>query len=561
MAGAQPDEAIQARDKILFNARIFTANKQEPFAEAIGISGKTVVAVGSLEDVKKKMTPNPVLIDMRGGCLIPGFVDSHNHAIQGGEVLLGANVDDSLLSIPELDSFAKASIRSGRGMHGKYLVIYGLNIATWSRIAELQSDFNGKDYAQQPIMLRGSDGHTGWVNKALLDEAGINLAFVQSLPAEKKKFFGTSQSGESNGFVSEDGLDQFSTLIPPVVLDPMDIGLSAFHYNNAMGITAWLDPAAGSTSDKGPNKTLDAYSLIAEQNLMSAHVAATLIADANGDASKQIKKLKSIQRQYRSIENLSVIGFKVFADGVLEFPTQTAALSEPYANSQSLGVLMVDPRKFNQFMILADKNDVLVHVHAIGDKAVTTALNGFAAARQSNGDSQIPHTITHIQIVKPTDFGRFKTLGALASVQLLWALGDVTTIDLVKPYIAPDLYKYQYPARSLLDAGAILCGGSDWPVSTANPFEAIYEAETREGKMGVLDSTQRVPRMAMFYAYTINAAKALRMENKIGSLEPGKSADLILVDRDVFSVSPFVCKDTKVIWTLFEGRLAYHAGN
>jgi predicted amidohydrolase YtcJ len=203
------------------------------------------------------------------------------------------------------------------------------------------------------------------------------------------------------------------------------------------------------------------------------------------------------------------------------------------------------PKKFAQFVTLADKNNLLVHVHAIGDLAVTESLNGIEAARKINGNSGIPHTITHLQIVQPKDFARFNQLGVLASMQLLWALGDVTTIDIVKPYISPDLYQWQYPARSILHANAIICGASDWPVSTANPFEAIYEAETRNGKMGVLDSTQCVPRIAMLYAYTINAAKALRQERFIGSLTPGKSADLILVDRDVLNVSPEAWNDRK----------------
>jgi len=220
---------------------------------------------------------------------------------------------------------------------------------------------------------------------------------------------------------------------------------------------------------------------------------------------------------------------------------------------------MFDPKKFAQFVVAADKQDLLVHVHAIGDQAVTETLNGFEAARKANGNNKIPHTITHLQIVLPSDFERFKKLNVLASYQLLWAFGDITTIDIVKPYIDPSLYKWQYPARSMLQAGAIICGASDWPVSTANPFEAIYNAETRRGPMGVLDSTQCMPRMEMLYAYTINAAKAMRAEKKIGSLEPGKYADIIMLDRDILIINPEAMKDTRVLWTMFEGKKVYEA--
>jgi predicted amidohydrolase YtcJ len=221
---------------------------------------------------------------------------------------------------------------------------------------------------------------------------------------------------------------------------------------------------------------------------------------------------------------------------------------------------MFDAEKFARFATMADQQQLLVHVHAIGDRAVTETLNGFEAVRKTNGNTKLPHTITHLQIVQPSDFERFGKLNVLASYQLLWAFGDVTTVDIVKPYIDPSLYQWQYPARSMLQAGATICGASDWAVSSANPFEAIYNAETRKGPLGVLDSTQCMPRMAMLYAYTINAAKALMAEKKIGSLEPGKSADMILLDRDILTVTAEAMRDTRVRWTLFEGKKVYEEG-
>jgi len=183
--------------------------------------------------------------------------------------------------------------------------------------------------------------------------------------------------------------------------------------------------------------------------------------------------------------------------------------------------------------------------------------NVVPAARKANGNNIIPHSITHIQFARPSDFDRFKKWNVPASLQLLWAFGDVTTIDIVKPCIDPSLYKWQYPARSMLQAGATICGASDWPVSSANPFEAIYCAETRKGPLGVLDSTQCMPRMEMMYAYTIDAAKALMLEKKIGSLQAGKYADMILLDRDVLSVRAEEMQAARVLWTMFEGNIVY----
>jgi predicted amidohydrolase YtcJ len=184
-------------------------------------------------------------------------------------------------------------------------------------------------------------------------------------------------------------------------------------------------------------------------------------------------------------------------------------------------------------------------------------LNGFAAARQANGNSSITHSITHLQIVRPDDHKRFSALNVLPSMQLLWANADSYVVDLVKPYIDQSLYIWHYPALSLLKAGATIGGASDWPVSSANPFEAIAMAETRIGQKGVLVAAQVMPRMEMIKAYTLNAAKVLMMEKTIGSLEPGKQADFVLVDRDVFAVSSEDVKHTKVVWTMFSGEFVF----
>ena len=209
--------------------------------------------------------------------------------------------------------------------------------------------------------------------------------------------------------------------------------------------------------------------------------------------------------------------------------------------------------------IAADRQGLIVHIHAIGDLAVKTALDAIAAARKTNGDSRLPHTITHIQFADPEDFPRFGELGVIASLQLLWAQGNSDAIEAVKPYIDPEIYRWQYPARSLLDAGATIAGASDWAVSTANVFEAVYYAETRKGDEGVLDASQRVPREAMLYAYTSNAARALNMLDQIGTIAAGKQADLVLVDRDVMTVPAEELKETKVLWTMFGGKIVYRA--
>ncbi|HXP83887.1 MAG TPA: amidohydrolase family protein, partial [Bryobacteraceae bacterium] len=154
------------------------------------------------------------------------------------------------------------------------------------------------------------------------------------------------------------------------------------------------------------------------------------------------------------------------------------------------------------------------------------------------------------------DFPRFRQLGVVSALQLFWAEASPDTIEIVKPYLDPDVYKWQYPARTILDSGGVISGASDWPVSTANVFRAIYQAETRKGSEGVLDPSQDMPREAMFYAYTRNSAHAMNLDS-IGTIAPGKRADLVLLDRDVLTISPEEMRDTKVLWTMVAGKTVY----
>src|ERR1019366_6874918 len=259
---------------------------------------------------------------------------------------------------------------------------------------------------------------------------------------------------------------------------------------------------------------------------------------------------------YKNVPNLHLSGIKIFADGVAEYPSQTAHLSKPYKNTGRNGDLLFDPKTFAELCVAADKQGLIIHVHAIGDRAVKEALDGIAAARKANGNSGLPHTLTHEQFVLPDDFPRFRELGVVSALQLLWAEASPDTIEILKPYLDPDIYKWQYPARSILDNGGTISGASDWPVSSANVFRALYQAETRKGAEGGLDPSQAMPREAMFYAYTRNSARAMNLDS-LRTIAPGKRADLVVLDRDVLTISPAEMREAKVLWTIVAGKTVY----
>jgi predicted amidohydrolase YtcJ len=269
--------------------------------------------------------------------------------------------------------------------------------------------------------------------------------------------------------------------------------------------------------------------------------------------------VRKTREAYKNVANLHLTGIKIFADGVVEYPSQTANLTKPYTNTGRNGDLLFDPKKFAELCIAADKQGLIIHVHAVGDGAVKAALDGIAAARKANGNSSLPHSLTHEQFVTPNDFSRFRELGVISALQLFWASADPNFIDITKPHLDPEVYKWQFPARSILDNGGVISGASDWPVSTANVFLGIYGAETRQGPGGVLDVSQLMPREAMFYAYTRNSARAMNLLDTIGTIAPGKRADLILIDRDVLTVTPEEMSGAKILWTMIAGKIVYQA--
>jgi len=546
--------ADNSAERIFYNGKIFTAEPEHPYAEAVLIRGDKIVAVGNSAEVMRAASKDAEKIDLHGRMLLPGLIDSHVHAIDGGISLNAADIGDSVHSIAELAAFAAEAKKSGKGMRGDVLDISGLPLETWSKTDELNAQFSAGGYENQPVYLEGMDGHTGWANHALRVRAGVTKDFISHLSPGERKYFGVGADMEPTGFAVDRGLEKIDRVVPKYSREKyLQGGRSAVHYLNSLGITSWLDPRV----DK---PILTAYRDLSEHGELTAHVAALPeVRLKKGETADPLIEFRALRAEFKDVRGLTIPGIKVFADGVVEYPSQSAAMSSPYKNSGINGDLLFDPAQFAKLVIEADEEGLLVHVHAIGDLAVTEALNGMEAARKANGNSGIPHTITHLQFVLPKDIPRFKELGVVAAFQLFWATAEPDTIELLKPYIDPGVYAWLYPARSILDAGGMISGASDWNVSTPNVFSAIYQAETRKGPEGVLNADQCMPREAMLYAYTRNSAIAMRQLDHIGSIASGKQADLVLVDRDVLTVSPEEMRDTKVLWTMEDGRMVYES--
>ncbi len=558
-------EAMAAADMVLFNGKIFTADRAQPKVQALAVQDGKVLQVGSDAQIKALIASGTKVVDLGGKALMPGLIDSHSHAIFGGLEMTSANMEDEVVDLDELEKRLKAWRDDGKARHGDVLGVAGMSSAYWAQAEAFGQKFNVGEWAKVPVVFTGSDHHTAWANNVMLERAGIDAALLKSLPDAEKDTIGKLADGSPNGFLVDAGWDRVASKMPvPSPADMLKAAQSAVRYNNSLGITAWMDPAANAAPGepvfalKPTENTvgvLPVYKALAESGGMSAHVAALLVANPKS-VPADLDTLDKVRQQFQGIPNLTLPGVKIFADGVIEYPAQSAAMIDPYSNSHKQGELLIDPKHFGELVSAIDQRGWLVHIHAIGDRAVRESLNGIAQARKDR-QSGVTHSITHLQMVNPKEFARFKPLNVIASMQLLWASADEYTLDMIKPYVSALAFRYQYPAHSLLKQGATIAGASDWAVSSPNPWNAMAQAISREGPLGVLNADERIDRETMLYAYTLNAARTIGLEKQIGSLSPGKQADFIVLDRDVFSVDNKALHDTQVLQTWFAGREVY----
>lgn len=552
-------------EKIFINAQIFTADESTPTAQALAVENGKILAIGEQSQVLRYKTPQTQIIDLQNMHVLPGLIDAHVHAVIGALAELSPNLKDEELGITSLSLKVRHLFNEHKHDPSSPFVVFGVNPATWSDPKALERVFNQDFWYDKPLVLMGSDLHTAWGNHVMLGISGITKEFINGLPDSQKHTIGVDSTGNPNGVLIDAGVDLVTIhLNKPNEDTLLKAARLAVQKLNQYGITAWMDPAANA----GPGEALfsrplgstgtgvlPAYSVLSKRGELTAHVVALLVASPLSNAA-DLELLAEVRLPFTDIPNLTIPGIKIFADGVLEYPAQSAALLGQYINSNKHGEMLISRQALHTLVDAADEKGWLVHVHALGDRAVREALDAFEFARH-NRNSGINHSITHLQLVNEQDYIRFKDLQIIAVMQLLWAEADNYLLDLVKPYISESEFINQYPARSLQENGAVIAGASDWPISTANPWEAMHHAITRHGLDTGLNQNERLDIHSMLLAYTRNAALAIGLQEQIGTLSVGKQADFIVIDRDVLTVDVESLLKTQVIKTFFAGQEVY----
>lgn len=553
---------------LLNNGVIYTANSQNQHPQAIGIINGEIIAIGSEKEVQTKLGKDFQTLDLKGNFLMPGLIDTHVHVGFAGFQMTTTSFPENLKTSKEITNFVESVFSNPQTWIEDVMLFSNVSLAYWDNISILKESLNSGKFKEIPIILAGSDAHTGWCNEAMLKKAKLTKESIKSFSKDIQNSFGKNKNGTLNGFVSEGAWDEVLKHAPIVSEEKISHAIkSGADYLNSYGITAWMDPIANIRPlspifNASPNKNdvglLPSYKKLIEKKELNAHVSALLLVNINSDASI-VKDVLDIKNKFELLPDLSIKGVKILQDGVIEYPSQTAKLSESYIGKGDYsGPLNIDKNKYENLIAEIDKAGLMAHAHTIGDRATKEFLDAISYARNKNNNYDLNHSVTHLEVVNPKDFKRFKELGIDCSMQFLWAGKSAPTTTLLEGSVPDNLLKVLYPANSLIKSGALVAGASDWPVSTPNPFLAIHTALTRMGDEGVLlPKNEIISRDDILKAYTINAANLIGYGDKIGSIEIGKKADFTLLDKNLEEVSVNEIPKTKVIWTMFNGTIIY----
>ena len=546
----QPAAPAPQAELVLRHGRIYTVDAARRWVQAVAVSNGRLVFVGDDRGVEPFIGAATRVVDLGGRLVLPAFHDSHVHPVSAGLELGQCNLNESRSVEAVL-----ATIRSCAAKGGPWVVGGGWDLTLFP---------GGNPHRQmldaiipdRPAIFYAADGHSAWVNSRALQMAEVTGATRDPANGRIER----DASGAPSGTLREAASDLVDRLAPDPSERDYDEGLQrALRVLNRFGIVSFQEASAG-------EETLNAYARADRAGTLTARVRAAMTMDSDEGEEQQLAKLIARREKYR-LRRVNAGSVKFFVDGVIE--SHTAALLEPYLTPgtaqprRDRGTPNYSPELLARLVARVDRERFQVHMHAIGDRAIRIGLDAIEGAIRANGPRDRRPHLAHIELFDPADIPRFRQLGAIANFQPLWAQADSYVRTMTEPFLGPQRSRWLYPIGSLVATGAMVAGGSDWSVSSANPLDAIQVGITRrpieEPAAAPWIPEERVDLPAMIAAYTIAGAYVNFEDDVSGSIERGKLADLIVLDKDLFDLPAQAIHTARVIWTLLEGREVHRA--
>jgi predicted amidohydrolase YtcJ len=549
-------------DIVFLNGAVYTVDPGQPWAESLAVTAGIISYVGDNQGGGQMVGPATRVVNLAGRMMLPGFIDSHAHV--STTVSLIAAVQ--FAGLTSIEAYLDAALSFAAANSGAE-AIYG---GGWKN--ELFSPLGpGKELldgviADKPVSLSSSDCHALWVNSVALVTAGITADTPDPPGGVIER---DPETGEPSGTLRETAMDLVSNALPPYTLDQLKEGIRDYSVRVAAeGICTVHDPMLILPEDPSPmlgtgvyGENIKAFCEMAADGELNIRVRGSLLADPSR-AMDQLPQMVSV-RDTKSSDNFAANSIKIFVDGVVD--GHTAYLLEPYRDKpDTKGEPIWNPEDLNEFCRKADREGFQVHMHAIGDAATRMSLNALESARKTNGPRDSRHAITHLQLVADEDIKRFADLDVIGMPQPIWHHKGENYTDIVLPYLGKKRADRQFPMKRFMDAGVCLAGASDFPVDVPSPpLTGIMIGTTRHepGKPDeILWPEERVTLAQLIESYTIKGAYANRVEDVTGSLVEGKSADIVVLERNLFDIPPTEIADVKVILTFLEGNEVYGSG-
>ena len=575
VSSASNSDTVAPADTVLQKGFIYTVDTRNSVQQAIAIRAGRIVYVGSDPGIQPYIGQQTRVIDLHGKMVMPGLVDAHNHAISGGMQLLECNLNYAPLTIAQFQQKIQACLDKTQSKEPDGY----LTVVNWDRQAMQPSgtEVTKADLdvlkTRRPILVQSTDGHSTFGNSRALAMAKI----TRDSPDPHAGRIDRDAAGEPSGIFEDtaEGLIRQPMPAPSSaeVLKAAQAALEAFRRD---GETAFMMQIAGKAD-------IAAWSTLANDGRLTAraYMAPDVSQDLADRPELAVQRILELKREFDSgaigpRANLWVRNSgEIFQDGVLQWPAQTASVLEPYLVNKgtkdkpdwvpgpSRGPDPYIPLPQLESLLLALANaGIEPEVHAIGDRAVRHTLDAYAYVRQQLNGRDVRLQIAHAEMVAPSDIARFKQLNVIPDMGFQWAQPVFYSIDAAKDYLGPDRFNRMEPEGFLYQAGVPITQGSDWPVDPLSNWFDMKVLVTREGKLGgkyagPLGTVPGVPVKEAIRAFTINGAYALHSERYFGSLEPGKLADLIVINQNLLQVPASHIADTKVLLTMLGGETVF----
>jgi predicted amidohydrolase YtcJ len=556
--------ATPPADLLLVKGRIYTSNPAAPWAEAVAVGEGKILLAGTDTEVEKYRGPKTKVIDLGGRMAMPGIIDTHTHFLWGSAGLAGVLLYDAK-TVEEVRQILLNYARTHPARADERWVYgAGWNYGFFPTIDGLPTRaLLDEAFPDRPAALLSADGHSLWVNSKALAAAGIDRATPNpgaGGASARGIIVRDAKTGEATG-VLEEGAKSLVLNVMPVTheqkLSHIRLGMKEA---NSHGVT-------GVVNATGDIPEMELYQELYQHGELTVRMTTAFAADVGVRHTISPEELATFDEARRRFHDDWVRAgvIKFFADGVIE--THTAGMLEPYANTPGQkGSTLYTPEEFHRDFLELDKRGYQVMTHAIGDGAVRTTLDAYEAVEKENGPRDRRWRVEHIEAIKPVDVPRFAKLGVIVSIQP-WCCpspgakwGDEPWADNVGAGRLDEGLRW----HDLAASGALIITGSDWPVDTLNPFPTMQIALTRQTVDGLpaggFYPDQRLTLEELLAGYTRNGAYAEFMDNKVGSLETGKLADVIVLSQDLFKVPADTVGKTKVLLTVVGGKIVWREG-